>query len=75
VAIRYFGSLGTESREAMKPARGPSLQQTVPKASLMPLLGAALVHAGKKVVTIRVKRVVLAVTIDLVVGKLVGEDG
>jgi hypothetical protein len=42
VAIRYFGSLETESREVMKSARGPSSWQTVPKASRMALLGAAL---------------------------------
>jgi hypothetical protein len=43
VALRYFESLETESREAMKLARGPSSRQTVPTASRMAfLLGAAL---------------------------------
>jgi hypothetical protein len=68
-AIRYFGSLETQSREAMKPARGPSSRQTVPKASRMALLGATLSY----VVAVRVKRAV-AVTTDLD-GKLVREDG
>jgi len=47
-AMRYWGSLETESREVTKPASGPSSRQTVPKASRMALLGAALWYRQEK---------------------------
>jgi hypothetical protein len=47
--MRYCGSLlETESREVTKPARGPRSRQTVPKASRMALLGAALWYRQEK---------------------------
>jgi hypothetical protein len=50
--MRWRGSVETEWREMMKPARGASSRQIVPRALQMVLLGEA--SAGKKVVAIGV---------------------
>jgi hypothetical protein len=48
VAMGYFGSLETESREVTNAGKWTGSRQTVPKASRMALLGAALWYWQEK---------------------------